>query len=83
MNQDKGCINYIYLFMSGHIKEFMKEWKNLNRFSNQGWKAFNSLMKSFFFCRTNKGEVKVYVRGRLLHIARLLQRKLICTAGFA
>ena len=39
----------------GHILQYMSEWGNLNRFSQQGWEALNALIKLFFFRRTNKG----------------------------
>jgi hypothetical protein len=47
-----GCTNYIHLLSSGHISEYMFRWRNLHRFSQQGWEHFNSLLKVFFFRRT-------------------------------
>jgi hypothetical protein len=44
-----GCTNYIHLFSSGHIAEYMFRWRNLHRFSQQGWEHFNSLLKVFSF----------------------------------
>jgi hypothetical protein len=40
-----GCTNYIHFLASGHIAEYMFRWQNLHRFSQQGWKNFNSLLK--------------------------------------
>jgi hypothetical protein len=50
-----GCMNYIHLISSGHIAEAMFRWRNLHRFSQQGWEHFNSLLKVFFFRRTAHG----------------------------
>ncbi len=42
-----GCTNYIHFLASGHISEYMFRWRNLHRFSQQGWENFNSLLKVF------------------------------------
>ena len=77
--QVEGITNYIHMMGSGHIAEYLFKWKNLYRYSQQGWEALNSLIKTFFFRRTNHGGG---VRGdskksRLIPIARWLQRRLI------
>jgi len=60
---------------SGHVAEYLFKWKNLYRFSQQGWEAMNSLIKTYFFRRISHGGG---VRGmskkmRLIPIARWLQ----------
>ena len=59
------------------------EWKNLYRFSQQGWELLNSLIKRFFFLRTNKGGGKNTSRSRLIPIARLFQRRILWLSGLA
>ena len=49
LHQEYGMKNYIHFIVSGHIYKYMKEWKNLYRFSQQGWESLNSLIKHFFF----------------------------------
>jgi hypothetical protein len=76
--QKEGITNYIHMIGSGHISDYLYRWKNLYRFSQQGWEAMNSLIKTFFFRRTSHGGG---VRGlskksRLIPIARWLQRRL-------
>jgi hypothetical protein len=77
--QKEGITNYIHMIGSGHIADYLYKWKNLHRYSQQGWEAMNSLVKTFFFRRTNHGGG---VRGdskksRLIPIARWLQRRLV------
>lgn len=77
--QQEGITNYIHVIGAGHIADYLYKWRNLYRFSQQGWEAMNSLVKTFFFRRTSHGGG---VRGaskksRLTPIARWLQRRLI------
>jgi hypothetical protein len=77
--QDEGITNYLHMIGAGHISDYLFKWRNLYRFSQQGWEAMNSLIKTFFFRRTSHGGG---VRGtsrksRLTPIARWLQRRLI------
>jgi hypothetical protein len=77
--QKEGITNYLHMIGSGHIADYLYKWKNLYRFSQQGWEAMNSLIKTFFFRRTSHGGgVKgVSKKSRLIPIARWLQRRLI------
>ena len=77
--QIEGITNYIHMIGSGHIANYLYKWKNLYRYSQQGWEAMNLLIKTFFFRRTSHGGG---VRGdskksRLIPIARWLQRRLV------
>jgi hypothetical protein len=77
--QKEGITNYLHMIGSRHIADYLYKWKNLYRFSQQGWEAMNSLIKTFFFRRTSHGGG---VRGmskksRLIPIARWLQQRLI------
>jgi hypothetical protein len=85
-----GCTNYIHLLSSGHIAEYMFRWRNLHRFSQQGWEHFNSLLKVFFFRRTAHGghvgwskskEVENFARSKLKPIGRWLQRRMLWLCG--
>jgi hypothetical protein len=77
--QKEGVTNYMHMIGAGHISDYLYKWRNLYRYSQQGWEAMNSLVKTFFFRRTNHGGG---VRGpskksRLIPIARWLQRRLM------
>jgi hypothetical protein len=77
--QKEGITNYIHMIGSGHIAEYLYKWRNLYRFSQQGWEAMNSFIKTFFFRRTSHGGgVRgVSKKSRLIPIGRWLQRRLV------
>jgi len=50
-----GCTNYTHVFSSGHLAEYMFKWRNLYRFSQQGFEKFNHVFSTFYFRRTNHG----------------------------
>jgi len=81
----KGVTNYIHMLASGHISKYLIYWGNLYDHSQQGWEAFNSLIKTFFFRRTGRGGAGNRGRGpksRLRPIARWLSRRVIWMCGF-
>jgi hypothetical protein len=47
--------NYFHLIGAGHLSFYLREWGNLFRYSQQGWESMNSLIKSFFYRRTQQG----------------------------
>jgi len=51
----EGVTNYIHMLGAGHIGEYLLYHCNLYKHSQQGWEAFNSLLKTFIFCRTGRG----------------------------
>ena len=51
----KLLTNCFHMVIADHVHDCMVEWRNLSRYSEQGWEALNSLIKCFFFRRTNKG----------------------------
>jgi hypothetical protein len=53
-----GITNYVHMLGAGHVRYFLKKWRNLNRFSNQGWEAYNQMVASFWHHRTTKGGSK-------------------------
>ena len=51
--------NYHHMLIANHMHDHTVDWGNFHRFSQHGSKSLNSLSKSFFFRRTNKGERKI------------------------
>jgi hypothetical protein len=81
----EGVTNYIHMMSSGHLSTYLFKWKNLYRHSQQGWEAFNSLVKTFYFRRTQRGGRSNAGRGRktrLLPIGRWLQRRVVWLCGY-
>ncbi len=75
----EGCTNYTHLLSSGHMAEYMYKWRNLYRFSQQGWEKFNHIFSTFYFRRTNHGVrwPADAAKSKLAGIARWLQRHLL------
>ena len=73
--------NYMHLIGAGHITYFLDKYRNLYRFSQQGWEALNKLIKSHYHHKTNHGGCQgntnsAMVRGQhLLPIANLITRR--------
>jgi len=81
----EGITNYIHMLAVGHISEYLVYWGNLYDHSQQGWEAFNSLIKTFFFRRTGRGGAGNKGRGpksRLRPIARWLSRRVVWMCGY-
>jgi len=81
---EKSITNYIHIYQSGHISELLFHWRNLYKYSQQGWEALNGAIKTFFFRRTNRGghTGKHSRKSKLKAISRWLQRRLIFMCGF-
>jgi hypothetical protein len=47
--------NYIHIVVSGHLTFFATKYRNLYRFSQQGWESLNQLLKHYYFNNTNHG----------------------------
>ena len=71
--------NYIHMLGSGHIAEYIFHWGNLYQHSQQGWEAFNSLIKTFFFQRIAQGGG--CGRSKLKPIAKWMNRSLMWLLG--
>jgi len=81
----EGVTNYIHMMSSGHFAEYLIYWRNLYRHSQQGWEAFNSFLKTFFFRRTNRGGAGNRGMGKklkVLAIARWISRRIIWMCGY-
>jgi hypothetical protein len=79
-----GITNYIHMISSGHLAFYLREWGNLYKYSQQGWESLNSLMKSVYYRRTQRGGnggKKDEPTSRCVPIGRWLQRKLYFLSG--
>jgi hypothetical protein len=52
---DMGMTNYFHIIAAGHLKYYLKEWRNLYRYSQQGWEGMNSVVKSLLHKRSQRG----------------------------
>jgi hypothetical protein len=75
-----GITNYIHMLGAGHIRYYLRKWRNLNRFSNQGWENYNKLVAQFWHQRTTKGGGK-FNKSKTLPLARWLQRLMLWRTG--
>jgi hypothetical protein len=77
-----GVTNYIHFLGSGHAAEYLHEWGNLYQHSQQGWEAFNSLLKTFYFRRTQRGGFNnTTTKTNLKPIGKWLQRRMVWMEG--
>jgi hypothetical protein len=47
--------NYIHMIGGGHMTYYLRELRNLYRYSQQGWEALDSLLKNIYFRRMQRG----------------------------
>jgi hypothetical protein len=47
--------NYIHMICIGHLVEYLKRWKNIYRFSNQGWEYQNASIRYIYHHRIQHG----------------------------
>ncbi len=47
--------NYIHIIGSGHLIYFLQRFRNLYKYSQQGWEAMNSKIKKYYHHNTNHG----------------------------
>jgi hypothetical protein len=85
LHSDAGCTNYTHMLSSGHLAEYMFKWRNLYRFSQQGFEKFNHVFSTFYFRRTNHGgrRHRDAKKSKLMAIGRWLQRRLLWMTGEA
>lgn len=69
-----GMTNYVHYLISGHILYFLRLHKNLYRYSQQGWEAMNSWLKTYFLRKTQRGGHGMKQKTYLLPLYRHLQR---------
>jgi hypothetical protein len=76
-----GITNYVHMIGAGHLRYFLRKWRNLNRLSNQGWESYNALVTAYWHHRTMKGGGKGEDRSKILAIARWLSRDYVAQRG--
>jgi hypothetical protein len=79
LNNKDGVTNYIHMLGSGHFKHFLTQHRNLYAYSQQGWESLNSLIKQFYFRRTQQGGnsgTRDTKNSRIIYIIKWVQRKL-------
>ena len=47
-----GLTNYIHMMGAGHVGYYLRLYRNLYRYSQQGWEAMNDKIKTFYFRHT-------------------------------
>jgi hypothetical protein len=79
--------NYIHMIGAGHLTYYLVKYRNLYKFSQQGWEAMNKKLKYFYFHNTNHGGCGGRKPGALsgdhvLPLMRLMQRSILWTIGW-
>jgi hypothetical protein len=49
---EEGAPNYFHMIGASHLTYYLRQWRNLYRFLQQGWESLNALFKTFYFQRT-------------------------------
>jgi hypothetical protein len=83
LHEREGITNYIHLIGSGHVTYYLRRYRNLYRFSQQGWESLNSKVKRIFYKNTQKGGKGSKDKTYLLPVVRFLQRDLLWKTGLA
>jgi hypothetical protein len=81
---NKGMTNYIHVVAAGHLSYYLRKWRNLYRYSQQGWEGLNSVIKNFMFKRTQRGGhggKKGARNSKVKPVARWAQRRLLFLSG--
>jgi hypothetical protein len=84
LNGKEGLSNYIHLWGAGHLCDYLFYWRNFYVHSQQGWEAFNNLLKLYYLRRTQRGGVSNKGKGpkdRLKPLAKWMQRKYLYCWG--
>jgi hypothetical protein len=84
LNKRDGMTNYFHMIGSGHLRYYLQEWRNLYRYSQQGWESLNALIKMFYFRRTQRGGhggKKGEPNSKIKPIARWFLRRLFWLSG--
>jgi hypothetical protein len=85
--EGQSITNYIHMIGAGHLTYFVSKYRNLYKYSQQGWEAFNQKLKYFYFHNTNHGGCGGRKPGALsgdhvLPLMRLMQRSIMWCLGF-
>ena len=83
LHKEAGVGNYVHMIGAGHLSYYLQKWRNLYRYSQQGWEALNSQIKTIYFRRTqcggNKGDGEF--NSKVEPIGKWLQRSLFYKMG--
>ena len=83
LHKADGVGNYVHMIGAGHLSYYLRRWRNLYRYSQQGWEALNSQIKTVYFRRTQRGGHKGggEFNSKVEPIAKWVQRNLFWKAG--
>ncbi len=70
----------MHMVGAGHVKFYLKKWRNLNRYSNQGWEYYNKMVTAFWHHQKTKGGSK-NDRPQIRAIARWTLRLMLWKTG--
>ena len=83
LHKHNSAGNYVHMIGAGHLSYYLCKWRNMYRYSQQGWEALNSQIKTVFFRRTqrrgHKGDGGF--NSKVEPIAKWVQRCLFWKAG--
>jgi hypothetical protein len=80
----EGLTNYIDMIGCGRLTYYLREWRNLYPYSQQGWEALSSLLKNIYYRHTQCGGNKrdgTSKNSKLSPIAKWLQRRCYFLSG--
>ena len=49
LHGDEGMANYTHYLVSGHVTYFLRKYRNLYKYSQQGWEYLNWRLKNYYF----------------------------------
>lgn len=75
--------NYIHMLGSGHVSYFLRKYRNLYRYNQQGWEGLNCKITDIFFHHTNKGGGKGGNQLYIEAVGRMLLRDLMWRSSLA
>ena len=86
----KQMTNYLHLLGAGHVLYYMKKWKNLYRYEQEGWESLNALIKYVYFHHTKRGGYdskdandNIQVSSRVGALGKWIVRSLLWRSGVA
>jgi hypothetical protein len=83
LTQRRGITNYFHMMGSGHVADYLIRCGNLYIHSQQGWEAFNSFLKVFYFRRTSRGGGRGSQNNRIRDLARWSARRVVWNSGLS
>ena len=77
LNGREGVTNYIHLLGAGHLSQFLYKYRNLYKYSQQGWEHSNKKVTGVYHKHSQKGGhgSKLSERSQLLPVFRFGVRK--------